>query len=72
MAPGEEIGIRVDQVLLNDASGPLVALELEARSRWTTRRRAARSPTRHELSPRQIDMLLDGGAINWMKARLAP
>src|SRR5918911_3348071 len=28
--PGEEVSIRVDQVLIHDASGPLIALELEA------------------------------------------
>jgi aconitate hydratase len=30
LEPGSEVGIRVDQVLVNDASGPLVILELEA------------------------------------------
>jgi aconitate hydratase len=30
MAPGEEVSIRVDQVLTHDATGPLIALELEA------------------------------------------
>lgn len=30
MEAGQEIGIQVDQVLVNDASGPLVMLELEA------------------------------------------
>jgi aconitate hydratase len=30
MAPGEEVSIHIDQVLLHDASGPLIALELEA------------------------------------------
>jgi aconitate hydratase len=29
MVPGEEIAIRIDQVLTHDASGPLIALELE-------------------------------------------
>ncbi len=28
--PGEEVSIRVDQVLTHDATGPLIALELEA------------------------------------------
>jgi aconitate hydratase len=32
MAPGEEVSIRVDQVLTHDATGPLIALELEAMS----------------------------------------
>src|ERR687886_1872894 len=30
MVPGEEVSIRVDQVLTHDATGPLIALELEA------------------------------------------
>lgn len=30
MRPGEEVSIDVDQVLIHDASGPLIALELEA------------------------------------------
>src|SRR5919199_1909473 len=30
MAPGEEVAIRIDQVLTHDATGPLIALELEA------------------------------------------
>src|ERR671932_638875 len=30
MVPGEEVAIRVDQVLTHDATGPLIALELEA------------------------------------------
>ena len=30
MEPGEEVSISIDQVLIHDASGPLIALELEA------------------------------------------
>jgi aconitate hydratase len=30
MVPGEEVAIRIDQVLTHDATGPLIALELEA------------------------------------------
>jgi aconitate hydratase len=30
MMPGEEVAIRIDQVLTHDATGPLIALELEA------------------------------------------
>ena len=30
MVPGEEVSIHVDQVLTHDATGPLIALELEA------------------------------------------
>ena len=30
MVPGEEVSVRVDQVLTHDATGPLIALELEA------------------------------------------
>jgi aconitate hydratase len=30
MAPGEEIGIRIDQTLMQDATGTLIMLELEA------------------------------------------
>jgi aconitate hydratase len=30
MTPGEEVSISVDQILVHDASGPLIALELEA------------------------------------------
>ena len=30
MVPGEEVSIRIDQVLTHDATGPLIALELEA------------------------------------------
>jgi aconitate hydratase len=26
---------------------------------------------RHDLSPRQLDLLLDGGVINWLRQRLA-
>jgi aconitate hydratase len=27
---------------------------------------------RHDLSPRQADLLLAGGVINWLRARLEP
>jgi aconitate hydratase len=27
---------------------------------------------RHDLSPRQVDLLLSGGVINWLRERLAP
>ena len=27
---------------------------------------------RHDLSPRQLDLLLAGGVINWLRERLAP
>ena len=30
MMPGEEVAILIDQVLTHDATGPLIALELEA------------------------------------------
>ncbi len=30
MVPGEEIGVRIDQILMHDATGPLIMLELEA------------------------------------------
>lgn len=30
MVPGEEIGLRVDHILMHDATGPLIMLELEA------------------------------------------
>ena len=35
MKPGEEIGIRIDQTLTQDATGTLVMLELEAIWAWT-------------------------------------
>jgi len=34
MTPGEEIGLRIDQTLTQDATGTLVMLELEAMG-WT-------------------------------------
>ena len=33
---------------------------------------AIRVTLRHELSPRQVDLLLAGGVINWLRQRLAP
>ena len=30
-----------------------------------------RIPLRHDLSPRQVELLLAGGVINWLRERLA-
>ena len=34
--------------------------------------RGAQITLRHDLSPRQIDLLLSGGVINWLRERLSP
>src|SRR5919202_230992 len=56
MVPGEEVAIRVDQVLTHDATGPLIALELEA---------MGLDEIRPELAVGYVDhLLLQGDAKN--------
>ena len=47
MIPGEEIALRIDQILLHDATGPLCALELEAMGLGQTKAPLAVAYTDH-------------------------
>ena len=58
MIPGGEIALHIDQTLKQDATGTLVMLDLEARG-------TARVQT--ELSVRQIEIVIAGGLINWVR-----
>ncbi|MFN2557106.1 MAG: aconitate hydratase [Nitriliruptorales bacterium] len=44
-------------------SGPELDMHISSRNRTIT--------VRHDLSPRQVDVLLEGGIINWMRTRLS-
>ena len=59
---GLEIG---DMVEIADVAGTL-----KAGKAVTARVRGREIALRHDLSPRQIDVLLAGGVINWLRARI--
>ena len=74
MQPGNEIALRIDQALLQDVLGTLVMLELEAMG--VDRVGIDRAPntstatfSNHDLSQRQIKILMAGGAFNWHDSR---
>jgi hypothetical protein len=60
MLPDAEIALKIDQFLLQ-------AWELEYGRDGQSE---GRIRVRHSLSPRQVDVLLAGGGISWMRRRL--
>ncbi|MGW4694708.1 hypothetical protein ACWEO1_20275 [Kitasatospora cineracea] len=74
--PGEEIALRIDQTLCQDATGTLVMQELEALGLYRALAPAAEPrltvhnatrdedyPVTHRLSPRRREAVLAGGAV---------
>ena len=75
MTPGEEIGLRVDQTLTQDATGTMVMLEFEAmqvpRAKTEVSARNAVVAVEHGLSARQVAAVLEDGLINVVRKRQA-
>ncbi len=60
---GESDVLRLDDVRKAIRNGRELEIQLDGGNRTII--------ARHDLSPRQVDVLLAGGIINWMKARLS-